>query len=248
MEGKSWSSGSRRLWPKSHESRDEVGEITRCTACTGTKTSTHWTSASRSGRRTTRLLRSLVLAPQHLLPKKSSKTSRQGNLPLVQSLEQRGKAFLADYPARSGYPGVSAGLCVRQARHRAQGREQPRLLLPGAPAGGADHTPEEEGRPEGRGAHRACAMGCTALTLTPCVEAITRTPGRSFLRRSARIASARAVGRTAAPPGNVRSGPERVMRPSKRAMASINQSASIYPLAEPGVADGGQGFHQLSPR
>ena len=64
-------------------------------------------------------------------------------------------------------------------------------------------------------------MRCTVLTLTPCAAAITRTPGRSFVLRSARIARAR-TGQLL-PLANVRSGPERVMRPpaSKRAMASI---------------------------
>jgi hypothetical protein len=31
-------------------------------------------------------------------------------------------------------------------------------------------------------------MRCTVFGLTPCLAAITRTPGRCFLRRSARIA------------------------------------------------------------
>ena len=35
--------------------------------------------------------------------------------------------------------------------------------------------------------HRAWAMRCTVLVLTPCLAAITRKPGRSFRRSAARI-------------------------------------------------------------
>ena len=80
----------------------------------------------------------------------NSKTNRKGNLPLVQSLEQRGKAFLADYPAR-----VLDILAYRLACAcgklgiALKAREQPRLLLPGAPASGADHNPGGGGLPDG---------------------------------------------------------------------------------------------------
>jgi hypothetical protein len=54
--------------------------------------------------------------------------------------------------------------------------------------------------------HRACAMRCTVLTLTPCVAAITRTPGRSFRRSAAWIAastSAAILGRPSCLPSSL---------------------------------------------
>jgi hypothetical protein len=117
---------SRRCAEADWSTKPWCANTTRSTATGITRGRTPTRSCTSSGRVTGRRLRSLALALPQRRPK-NSKTNRKGNLPLVQSLEQRGKAFLADYLRafwmswRIGWPVRAANSASRSRRANSRG-------------------------------------------------------------------------------------------------------------------------------